>query len=319
MKWLFLVIVSKAFSLKVGVMRNSSAPRGTGNTAHCPFYNVDKAACGSENVLLDKSNYFDSFLKEFLERGSMLWMVGDSVSAQYFDEVACRAWAAGATVTEMPVSSSIQSSWNSCRSVRRSTLSFKMCFVQAGTQYSKDGSVLKTVRKLDHLGQFHTGDVLVINEGVWFRNRLERESEHLQEISRVEALKVGNLQKRGVRVFWRETLATHFPTPHGDVNGWWRIGRDANKSSPRECQPVESPELLATTNSKINKILTAKNISIIPGFEVSLHARTVADHLGHKTPTTRRWMDCVHLCEPSASLAEATGLLFKTIQLSLAS
>eukprot|EP00966_Prymnesium_polylepis_P173823 4020781-Prymnesium_polylepis.1 len=59
------------------------------------------------------------------------------------------------------------------------------------------------------------GDVIVANEGVWHRRLGTPEVEEHEQVGQLASATTHGFRARSVQLYWRETLAQHFPTPTG--------------------------------------------------------------------------------------------------------
>lgn len=273
----------------------------------CPFYDKGERFSCDLNMNLDdpemkaSSDDRTSKLRQHLAKSkSTLYFVGDSISGQYYDLFSCAMFYVGANATK--VEAPIKSYASTCREFDGQ---FKMCSISAGTSYQQDGSVMSTINKLDEERALSSGSIIIANEGIWWRGT----TRGVNEKERVESLDVSHIETdRGIKVFWRETLAQHFPSADGSFHSseWYSTGG--------RCAPIQDSNQLVKLNQEVNQILQKKNIPIIPGFELSAHASSAHDHLERKTPHCKaRGTDCTHWCTPSNTLHQLRDAAFKSL------
>lgn len=258
---------------------------------HCPFFDDGERYSCDRHRASSVPRKLLPLLKRLGENNSTLWFIGDSLSGQYFDGLSCSAWAHGVEFQDAP--SPLHTFSDHCREGNVSGAWFRICYISAGTGYTNDTSVMDTIRALDDVFPVSKGDILVINEGIWWRGT----GRGIDEKSRVSALDLRGLeQNRGVKVFWRETLAQHFPTRNGSYGSWYLQG------SSLRCAGVAHPQDLLLLNSEINSIIANQGVAIIPAFRSSLLGNAYRDHLELKTPhCIKRGIDCTHWCTPSGT------------------
>jgi len=247
----------------------------------CPWYDDgERFSCPGAMTSPRLGKELEAQVQGLVRNNVTMYFIGDSLSGQHADAVACRLHAMGHRLeqgTKVPA--------------------FQLSGLP-GTLH-----VMPTIAAL--APELRQGDIIVANEGVWWRTSRRQGELDVEEIA-AEALDAEALRAlavRGVMVLWRETAAQHFPTENGTYGTWYAGGK--------HCMPIEYPGWMIGRNAKIDAIVTGKGIPIIPTFNSSLSA--VTDHLELKTPHTSRGLDCTHFCTPSGVLDEWVDLTFEVI------
>ena len=154
------------------------------------------------------------------------------------------------------------------------------------------------------LPELRRGDVLLINEGVWWRAKsrsLEVELSHLVPFT---SEFVARFRAKGVRLVWRETLAQHFRSDTGQWSNWYQ-------RTKLSCLPVKNASGLLERTDAVNRVMRAAGVDVLPAFNLSL---TYWDaHLQRRTPymQAKPTSDCTHFCEPSTLFARLSAALVR--------
>lgn len=162
---------------------------------------------------------------------------------------------------------------------------------------------------LPHLGN---RDVLVLNEGVWWRHGAPgaswtaRPTREENRVFQINTKLVTLLRSRGVRVFWRETTAQHFETEFGL---WYA-------RTIRPCRQVVNASHLWARNARLNRHMRRANVSLLPALNLSLQYWSA--HLERRTAYMRAMRskpaaDCTHFCEPSSLFARLNADLVAAV------
>lgn len=280
------------------IQKSPKKSRGkTGNSTRCPFYDdgerfsCDMAMNNHDPALEGISARRIMSLRQHLAKSkSTMWFIGDSLSGQYFDVFSCAMFYISSDSKD--VEAPMHTSADGCREFDGQ---FQLCYISAGTAYSQDSSVKNTISALSSRNALTPGSLIIANEGIWWRGT----QRGVDEEARIKDFNVDDIVgDRRVKVFWRETLAQHFPSEDGTFHSqsWYNKKRQM-------CVPVADSTKLAHLNKDINDILYRSRISVIPGFDVSLSASSAGDHLEMKTShCKKRGSDCTHWCTPSKTL-----------------
>lgn len=279
------------------------------DSTRCPFYDSgERFSCDLEMnehdpAMKTVSDHRMLNLRQHLAKSkSTLWFIGDSISRQYFDLFSCAMFYAGSHSND--VEAPMHTSADGCREFDDQ---FQLCYISAGTAIEQDHSVKNTISALNSRNVFTPGSIIIANEGNWWRGV----SRGIDEKDRVKDFNVKDVENnRRIKVFWRETLAQHFPSRDGTFaskDSWY----DNEHTS---CVPVEDSTKLTQLNQEINDILDRNGVSIIPGFDLSLSASSAHDHLEQKTPHCKRQgCDCTHWCTPSNTLNQLRDTALESI------
>ena len=303
-------------------------------SALCPLYDSgERFNCAAadpnyaESLWAGASLDVSRFRRAFAT--SALFFVGDSFTEQHMRATACalRAW--NATETFIPAAKCFlnmnfhdiaQVEEDEGRGVAR------VCYVQAGKGW-QDRTTVEAFHAIERSGELSKGSVLIVNEGLWYRVERGNSSAAANlsasmrhgELERARAwgrVDLAALDRRAVRVVWRETSAQHFRTPR--ATGMWP-GRPGliNLHLPKEpCRPLAPTELRGGEQRRraddVNRALPSA-VRVLPLFNAS--AAGWRSHIERHTPHGRsiRGRDCSHFCEPSPLFEEANAALLELL------
>jgi len=262
----------------------------------CSLYDASRFGCDSH------TDAFRSLAPSRLHISQRYVFIGDSMTLQQYRSLACLV---GATRPVAPVP--INGTRESLQCVSGDGV--EVCSAHA-SGHKHAASVATVCRALQPHLRRH--DVLVLNEGVWWRHGAPDASwaaHPTREENRVFQLNtrlVAQLRRLGGRVFWRETTAQHFETEFGL---WYA-------RTTRPCRQVVNTTHLWARNARINRHLRRVNVSVLPALDLSL--QYWAAHLERRTAYMRAMRakpaaDCTHFCEPSSLFARLNADLVAAV------
>ncbi len=248
----------------------SSAQRGL-------LYNYSLGAerywCPTLSPLLHSSlpPFSQQPLAAAFKRGVSFYVIGDSVAAQHFRSLAC-AVGVDSIQSEGASNHTPLRRWETCYT-RADAASSQLCYTHGGSMVPhRHSSGLTTWTEMPVVthdpalvelvasGQLRRGDVILLNEGVHFRQRNQSAAAHKEILrlqrARLESAHVAAAARAGARVVWRETLAQHFRTPDGLYP---HATPKRDKAISGDCVPIDDSGLasLEAHNSRVNALVHA--------------------------------------------------------------
>lgn len=181
--------------------------------------------------------------------------------------------------------------------------SLSLCHVPAGMWGSMDGCRGSTTAATELLLTRRIaryGDFLILNDGLWHsaEEKLRRLRSLLHQVNRSGTTLGQVIEEGSVGLLWRETTPQHF---EGELTGAYRDAH-ANwyHSKGSHCAPVVQPERDSEASSLYEQLSTA-GLKVVPLWEMMVSQWDM--HLEQRTPhTATRGVDCTHWCSPSGVL-----------------